>query len=413
MKTKLITGLISVALAFALWLYVVNVVNPEFEASFSNVQVTLEGEGLLEERGLMITANNNETVNLRLKGNRTYLVELNSENIGVIADVSKITRAGTHHLIFEEMFPGNIPDNAIEVQTKNPDTITVVVEDRITKTVDIVVDYGKTNVPEGFICDKEGIAFGDSGDTVSVTGPRSVVEKIAQAVVYIDLTEQRESIIDKAFAFTLCDSDNVPVDVTFVKTNISEADVTLKIQRYKDITLAVDVIYGGGATEKTSSVTINPEMIRISGNEMMLAKIEDTMVLGSIDLSKLLEDTQIIFPITLPETVTNESNVTEAVVDVKFLDLKTKTLTVYNIMPINVPAGLNVDMSTKQLEIKVRGPAALVDEITAEHIAVTVDFAEAERGTATMRADVSVNSEFVDVGVVGSYSITASLKKYR
>ena len=145
----------------------------------------------------------------------------------------------------------------------------------------------------------------------------------------------------------------------------------------------------------------------------MLAKIEDTMVLGSIDLSKLLEDTQIIFPITLPETVTNESNVTEAVVDVKFLDLKTKTLTVYNIMPINVPAGLNVDMSTKQLEIKVRGPAALVDEITAEHIAVTVDFAEAERGTATMRADVSVNSEFVDVGVVGSYSITASLKKYR
>ena len=217
MKKKLITGLISVALAFALWLYVVNVVNPEFEATFSNVQVTLEGEGLLEERGLMVTANNNPTVNLRLKGNRSYLVELSNENISAIADVSKITRAGTHYLVYEEMFPGNIPSSAIEVQTKNPDTITIVVEDRITKTVDVVMDYGKTNVPEGFICDKEGIAFGDSGSTVSVTGPRSVVEKIAKAVVSIDLTEQRESIIDKAFEFTLCDSKDVPVDMNEIR----------------------------------------------------------------------------------------------------------------------------------------------------------------------------------------------------
>ena len=96
----------------------------------------------------------------------------------------------------------------------------------------------------------------------------------------------------------------------------------------------------------------------------------------------------------------------------KFPNLKVKTLTVYNIMPGNVPAGMNVNMITKQLEISVRGPADQVDEITAENIMVIVDFAEAERGTSTMRADVTIDSEFADVGVVGSYSVTASLRKY-
>ncbi len=410
MKKKVLTALLSLAIAFGLWTYVIYVVNPEFEQTYENIPVLLEGEGILEERGLMITANANPTVNLKLKGNRTYLVELDSGNTSVIADVSKISKPGTLYVAYTESFPGDIPDNAIEVQTRNPDTITLVVEERVTKAVDVVLDYGKTNVPEGFICDKEGITFGSSGSTVTVTGPKSVIDRITQAVISIDLSERRESIIDEAFVFTLCDRDGEPVDSQMVKTNVGEVDITLRIQRYKDITLKVEVIDGGGATEKTSAITILPDKIRISGNETMLEKIEDTMIIGTIDLSKYMEDTQLTFPITLPEVVTNESNLEEAVVDLKFPNLSITKIAVADIQAVNVPEGMEVDMITQKLEITLRGPSALVGKIEATDIAVTVDFTNAELGTATMRAEVVINSEFKDVGVVGTYQVSATVQ---
>lgn len=411
MKKKLLTFLLSLVIAFSLWMYVVTVVNPEFEDNYYNIPVALDGEGLLEERGLMITANEDPNVSLRLKGNRTYLVELKNSDITVLADVSKISRAGTYHLTYDEIFRGDIPDNAIAVQSRNPDTITLVVEERITKAVEVVVDYGRTNVPDGFICDKEAIDFGEAGPTVSVTGPKSVIDQITQAVISIDLTDRRESIIDESFVYTLCNASGEPVDAQMVKTNVSAVDVTLRIQRYKDITLMVEVIDGGGATEETSYIKIEPEIIRISGNETMLEKIEDTLVIGTIDLSKLLVDTSLSFDINLPENVTNESNVEEARVIVKFPALRTRTISITNIEAINVPEGLEAEMITQKLEVKFRGPIAQVERIKAADIKVTVDFANAELGTATMRADVTIDGKFVDVGVVGTYQVSATLRE--
>lgn len=412
MKNKVLMALVSLIVAFGLWVYVINVENPEFEDTYPNIPVVLEGEGLLEERGLMITANESPTVNLRLKGNRTYLLELNGSNMYVSADVSKISKAGRVTVGYQEVYPGGIPDNAIEVQTRNPDVITLVVEEKITKPVNVVVDYGKTNVPEGFICDKENVVFVDGIATVNVTGPKSVIDQITQAVIYIDLTERRESIIEEAFVYTLCDANGEPVDAGMVKTNVGEVELTLKIQSYKDLDLKVEVIDGGGATEKTSSILITPEKIRISGNEILLEKIEDVLVIGTIDLSKLLEDSTLTFPIVLPEGVTNETGLTEATVDVKFPNLRIKKLDVTQITPINVPEGMEVDMITQKLEIKVRGPIALVETMKASDITVTVDFANAAMGTATMRADVVINSSsFTGVGIVSSYQVSATLRE--
>lgn len=411
MKKNLFTFLLSLAIAFSLWMYVVTVVNPEFEDTFHNIPVALDGEGLLEERGLMITANKNPSVSLRLKGNRTYLVELKNSDITVLADVSKISRAGTYHITYDEIFRGDIPDNAIAVQSRTPDTITLVVEERITKPVEVVVDYGRTNVPDGFICDKEAIGFGESGPTVSVTGPKSVIDQITQAVISIDLTDRRESIIDESFVYTLCDAAGEPVDAGMVTTNVVAVDVTLRIQRYKDITLMVEVIDGGGATVDTSSIRIEPEIIRISGNETMLEKIEDTLVIGTIDLSKLLVDTTLNFDIVLPENVTNESNVEDAQVIVKFPALRTRTLSIAQIEAINVPEGLEAEMITQKLEVMFRGPIAQVERIKTTDIKVIVDFADAEMGTATMRADVTIDGKFVDVGIVGTYQVSATLRE--
>lgn len=406
MKKKVWMALLSLAIAFGLWLYVITVVSPDSEEVYY-VPVVMEGKTVLNERGMMITSDTNVTVTLRVAGNRTDLVKLNNANINVVADLSKIYDPGDHQLQYTVSFPGDIPNNAVEVQSQSPDRISVTIEEKVTKYVPVNIVY-TGSVPDGFITDKANAIL--DNPNVAVTGPSSIIDQIDVAYISVDLTDRSESISEN-FRFTLCDGTGAPVDLKeLVTTAVTEVRLDLKIERVKEITPVLEIIAGGGATEQTSLIRIEPELIRISGNETALSKI-DSIVLGTINLGELTQDTELTFPIELPEGVTNLTGVTEATVRVSFPKLQKKELTVINIMPINVPDGLEVDMLTEALTVTVRGPSAMVSSMTADDLTVTVDFSGVVIGTAMVKANIEINSDFADVGAIGTYSVSATLRQ--
>ena len=404
MKSKILSIVVSAAVAFALWLYVVTVVSPGSEATYYNVPVILQNENILEERGLMITSDL-EPVNLTLSGNRTDLNKLDSGNIQVLVNAAAIEAAGTHQLTYSVSYPGTVNGNDITRTGQSTNMITLKTEKRITKRVDVVAEY-MGSVPEGFIADKENAVL--DYENIEISGPESVVEKIAQARIQVDLNGKNVTVAGQ-YVYDLCDEQGTPVDVQRVTTNVEAVNLTVKVQRVKEITLNVAAVYGGGVTQKNSTVTVTPQTIRISGSDALLEGL-DVLELGTVNLGEMLEDSTLTFPITLPEGVINETGVTEATVEVKFSDLKTKTLNITHIQAVNVPAGMEVDMITQALEITVRGPSLLIDAITEKDVTVTVDFANAQPGTATMRATVTFANNFADAGTVGSYVVSATLK---
>lgn len=405
MKNKLLTALLSLVIAFGLWLYVITVVNPGSEDTYSNIPVVLQNEGMLQERGLMVTNLELPTVTLRLAGNRTDLNKLNSSNITVYVNVASVAAAGEHSLPYDVRFPGDVPNNAITTQSRNPDTVKLTVEERVSKMVPVVPVYSGT-VPEGFIADKENSVL--DYEEIQVTGPAQVVAQIAEARLHVEL-EGKNTSISEDLAYTLCDKDGNPVDVALVTTNVASVNLTLRIMRVKELAVKVTVIPGGGATEQTSQITLSHKTILVSGSESLLEDLTE-LNLGTIDLGEQLTDTTLTFPITLPEGVTNETGVTEATVDIRFPNLRTKTLSITQINAVNVPQGKRADIITKVLEIRFRGPKALIDSMQASDVIVSVDFANAQSGTATMRATVTLAEKFKDVGAVGTYSVSATLK---
>ena len=133
MKNKPLAFLMSILVAFGLWLYVITVVSPESEKTYYESPVVIQSKNILAERGLMIVSEDPK-VTLELKGNRTTLNELNEANINVITNVANIEKPGTYNLTYNISYPGNIPDNEITVQKSSTDLITVTVENKITKT---------------------------------------------------------------------------------------------------------------------------------------------------------------------------------------------------------------------------------------------------------------------------------------
>ncbi len=406
MKNKILTGVLSLVVAFGLWLYVITVVSPGYENTYYNIPVVIQNESLLTERGLIITQNENPTVNLHLTGNRVDLNKLNSSNITITVDASKIYEARRQSLSYAITYPGEITEDAISAQ-KIPGTIWLQVEELVSKGVDVMVEY-PNQVPEGFTCDKENAVL--SAETVLVTGPKSVVDKIACAKVVVDLTGQTQTI-SQDFPYTLCDASGAEVtyDEALVQTDQDVINLTVKIQQLKEIPLVLNIVPGGGATEETSDIQMSVQSIWISGSENQLKDITQ-LQLDPINLADLREETNtVVLPIKLPEGVTNESGETEVTVEIKFPELATKTLTVTKFSAENVPAGMSVTWITKTLQIEIRGPKAQISAITEENITAIVDFAGEQAGSVSKNAKFSFGS-YADVGTVGSYNVKANLK---
>ena len=404
MKNKLLTGLLSLVIALGLWLYVVTVISPNSDKQYTNIPVVVQGEAILEDRELMITEMEQKTVNLQLEGNRIDLDKLNSSNITLTVDVSKIDAAGVYNLSFTPSYPGDIPNNSMTVLKRDPGAITVHVEQRISKEVPVEIDYAGT-LAEGYMADKENKVI--DYESVNISGPKPVVDQITSARIGVDLDGKNETISGQ-FTYSLCNEKGEPVDAQLVTTDVEAITLTLKILRVKEIDLVVDVIDGGGATKDTSSITIEPQTIRVSGSDSVLEGLS-SLNLGVIDLSTMLEDEKLTFPIKLPEGVTNETGVTEATVDVQFPELAITTLTVDNFQTANIPAGLEAEVITKRLEIQIRGPKKVVEQVKEEDITIVVDFAQEQVGTATIKPQIVINVE--NVGAVGIYNITATLKE--
>ena len=89
-RNKLYSMLLSLVVAFGLWLYVVTNVSQEDDVTFYNVPVVMEGEAALTEENLMITSMSANTVSLNLTGARSDLSKLDSSKLAAKVDLSGI-----------------------------------------------------------------------------------------------------------------------------------------------------------------------------------------------------------------------------------------------------------------------------------------------------------------------------------
>ncbi len=401
MKSKVITALLSLLIAFGLWAYVVTVEVPESEETYYNIPVVLDGQTMLAERNLMIVSNKEYKVNLTLSGYRSDLYKLNSSNITLLADLSKITEPGVHTLEYSVSYPGN-QTGIIHTVQKDPQFIQITVAQRSQKEVPVEVVYTGT-LPADYTVDRKNVTLDNTRLTIS--GPKDVIDKIDMAKITVDLENKTETITD-TFRHTLCDQNGEPVaDVSAVTVNVSDIKATIIIHKIKEIPLRVEVVAGGGINPDMAVITLDKDTIKVSGSEAALEDL-DELVLGTIYLGSITEPVQnVTFDIVLPDNVKNVSGFVEvtAEVDVQALaspDFQTRSYVVKLFRATGVPVGAKVEFQTEQLVVTLRGWASDLDKLSPNDLVATVDFSGAQAGSASYTAIIKIRTG-VDVGLVG------------
>ncbi len=180
---KLVTQILCVLCAIALWLFVTYIEDPEMQLWLRNIPISYTGTNVLQERGLVVLDGGEpETINLKVSGRRSLLQRLKQSDARVYVDFSPLTEKGTHKLPFSVSL------------TKNDLEVTKLSQEFITCKIDSLITVEKQIVVTSSGADKMSVRdFVPSPQSVSVTGPESLMS-IIRPSVHINLTEEAREI---------------------------------------------------------------------------------------------------------------------------------------------------------------------------------------------------------------------------
>lgn len=406
---KVFQVVLAVLIAIMLWLYVVNVENPTGSARLHDLPIQIQGEEVLEENGLMVTGVSQDTMSVRLTGRKKTLMKVSRKNVTLTVDVSSVTASGDWTLGCKISYPANVSADSVSVSHWDDMKVTVTVEPKTTKVIPVRAQFIGTEA-EGY----QVGAISVEPSQITLDGPEATLGEISYGLAQVEETELSQSLVVRT-PVILMTEENVPAaDVAHVTCEPSALEVTVPVSRVEEIPLAVELIPGGGATEKDVAVQISPEAVTVvagrDGQEQ-----PDRILLGRLPLSEVFERASYSLPIVLPEGMTGWNLPEYATVTLTVDQLNSRQVAVDTgaIQWSGVPEGYTPRLVSSRLYVWVRGDADLVETITADDISVSVDLSQAETGDALQRfpAKVSLNGTLGEsAGIIGTqYSIALRL----
>lgn len=284
-KSKILAFLLALVVSIVLWFYAVTVVNPDDTITISGISVQFEGTEALTSQGLMLTGGDSTKVSIKVSGRRSDLKELNNETVTAIADVTRIAASGSYQLSWSVVWPSTVATGDISETSRAPSRISVTVSD-IKENPEVPIELEYTGEPKtGYMIDKSNLTLGTQ--SISVRGPAEEVNKIARAVVRVDVTDA-DALIDTDCPVVLLDKDGNELSLSqYVTSSTDSVRVTIPILQYKDIKLNATLISGGGATSEDAEVTIEPSTLRVTGNTAVLDAMADELTIRTIDLAQI------------------------------------------------------------------------------------------------------------------------------
>ena len=218
--------------AFGIWAYVTSTEAEEYEYQFKGVVVDLEGvAALMNGSNLSPISGEGNEITVTVKGSRSEISKYSSEDIVAYVDLSSITTANRHSLEVHVDLPGNI-----QLVSAEPAKVTVFVDETVEKQVPVKIDvlYSAENNVKVLPAEIEDEDI--MNGMITVKGPKTVVDYIDHALIKKDLGKVSTGVKFNS-QFTLVDKAGDEVTNPYVKTDVSEISVSVKVNIEKMVAL--------------------------------------------------------------------------------------------------------------------------------------------------------------------------------
>ncbi len=381
MKNKLTENLgwklLSLLSAVFLWMIVNNLDDPTIPQTFYNIPVRLLNTEMITDSGQVyeFLEGTDEIERVTIRAPRSVISGLNENNIIATADVSQLSSLDTITIKLST----NIYNNELESIKGSIDTVKLNIENKKTKTLAL-----KATVSGGV---DEGYLVGEitpEENLVRLSGPESVIDKVAKAAVDVDVTGFT-SDIGTSVEVKLYDKENRQIHDTRISQNIRTVGV--KVNIYQTMEVPVYYSYSGVPAQgyrASGEITASAETVTIAGKQSVLRNVTGIeLPAESVDITDVSENlvTEVDIRNYLPDNVFLADQAQAKVEVTVFIQPEvSKRLKVNpeNIEVINVPEGYRATLGEleENTEIEVIGLSSDVSGLREAELKGTVDIVE-------------------------------------
>ncbi|MBQ9934952.1 MAG: hypothetical protein IJO70_03805 [Lachnospiraceae bacterium] len=397
--------LVSVLIAFVLWLVVMNVSDSMITVKIKGIPVQQINGAALEELDKVYDVAKGDTVDIVVKGRRSIVEGLDVDDFIATADLSTMSITNTVQITVTSK-NGGIRDEISITCVDN--VMRLNLEEKISLQYSVKV---KTigNAKSGYaVC-----GYQTSPNIITIEGPKSAVEKVTEVDVKVDVNNA-SSAIDLEGAIVLYDAygDEINND----KISVSQETVKVHVDIYPTKEVPVEVDINGTPREgyTMSEVLYQPQTVNIAGDPSDLENIEK-IVVNDVYISGMDSDleTAVTLKDYLPDNVYLENAGEEVVITVGIEKLVSKVivLTAEDISILQKTSNKDYYLElSDDFVVVITGLDSTVEEITIDKLNPKIFSKDMSIGTHN---DVQIDLTEIDgitYEIKGTAKLTISAK---
>lgn len=280
--------IISLLSAMVLWMYVMAIVDPEETKLFENIPVTITNKNELNERDLVIYPEQDLTTNIYVTGKLSNLKKVTKDDINVYGQINNPLEGNN------EIYLKVSTSQRVNYDFKNPVMI-VTLEKIISEDKSIKVDItgsGKNNV--------DNIMLQDNIDKVSISGPRSLVNKVKRVVGTVKVNGELNDF-SQSIKLEPVDAKGKVVEGIELEKDSVNVNITLLTQKTVPITLKLS-----DNSESYVNYTMSQNTVTIKGKKDIVDSINDIET-QPVKLSEISPGTSKDIYLQVPSGITIET----------------------------------------------------------------------------------------------------------
>lgn len=402
----------SVFIAFVFWLIIMINQNPVRQQTFTDVPVNVNLEGTVAgENGMGIVGDiAAQKFTVVVSGPNYIVSSLKTDDFALYASAAEITEPGTYDL--EVFGTRGTAKSGYTFVSYSPSHVKVTLDYIDTKEFEVVPKLVGVAVSDGLVAETPIVSAVDNtteSDTITVKGPRSVLNTINEVVAYAEVNKTLSSSQTYDASLLFYDADENEVDTSNLEINAEKVKVTVPIS--KKATVRVKPAFSNlpsGLTQSDINFSVNHDTVTIIGTPDVVSAITE-ISLTPIDFTKVSTSSNKfdVSPV-LPDGVKILDSIDYFIVSIDTSGYAEKTFTISNVKFNNLNSGLTAKNSSSIRNVKICGPKSVIYKINSSDIYALVDLKGKSAGEHSVNVTVKSDS-YTNIWQVGTYSTTVNI----
>lgn len=358
--------ILAVILAAILWLVINNIEDPLTVKDFHDIPVKRLNEQAIKSKNQDYQVKEGDKIDITILARRSIADSLKESNFVATADLSKVTDMNT--ITINISCPGYDDDVIIKKMSQQVMTIT---REEVVEKRELVKVRVKGEPADGFYVAKK-----TSNTLVTVSGPKSKIERIKEIIAEVDITDEAQAGIIKTNEYVkVVDEEGVEIDKSHLTFSQETVPITIEIYPTKIIDVLVTTEGTPADDYYLTNIEYGPKEIEIAGKAEIIDKIDSLIVTENIEgassnikkeinLGDYLDDGLII----VEDDDTAFINITIEKAESKRITIRPDDIIIKNKPSLSVRF-----QSTGPIILELSGPGSELERVTAKSITPFID----------------------------------------